>query len=149
MPGRLLYWRCSYLRFHATTLHCALQNDWHSSDGQSWSRLKKLRLAPEPPKQVERLCFNPTHAAASILFRHLQSFSHQGDAACAQRQGRRQQSPITICLFGAGGRGKGGRPLCPKLSQLDCWLQVGFVMPISMGVVPVLRSCLPYKLKRS
>ena len=35
-----------------------------------------------------------------------------------------------------GGRvGKRGRPFCPKLSQLHCWLQAGFVMPISMGFV--------------
>ena len=31
---------------------------------------------------------------------------------------------------------KRGRPFCPKLSQLHCWLQAGFVMPISMGFVP-------------
>ena len=67
---------------------------------------------------------NPTHAAASILLSHMPMFQPpKGDAACAQCQGHRQQSPITICTLRAGGRVKGSR------------LQVGFVMPISMEFV--------------
>ncbi len=51
-----------------------------------------------------------------------------GDAAAASRQ----QSPIKICHLRREGGQKGQ---CPKLSQLHCWLQAGFVMPISMGFV--------------